>query len=115
MTPAILALNLSLSFAALSALCLSLNRHHAETFGSKPGMRRVMLLRVLGWAGIGLCLIVAGEAEGWDFGPVQWIGAVSGAGIGLVLLLSYRPRLVALAGTVALGLAMVGGVLLRFA
>ncbi|KQT46601.1 iron transporter [Methylobacterium sp. Leaf456] len=115
MTPAILALNLGLSFAALSALCLSLNRHHAESFGAKPSGRRVVLLRVLGWIGIGLCLIVAGEAEGWGFGPVQWIGAMTGAGVGLVLLLSYRPRLVATAGAAALGLAMTVGALLHFA
>ncbi len=36
MTPAILALNLGLSFAALVALCLSLNRHHAVIYGTKP-------------------------------------------------------------------------------
>ena len=56
MTPAILALNLGLSFAALAALCLSLNRHHAEIFVTKPSGRRVVLLRVLGWAGLVLLL-----------------------------------------------------------
>ncbi len=115
MTPAILALNLCLSFAALSALCLSLNRHHAEIFGTRPSGHRVVLLRVVGWAGILVCLLVAGEAEGWGFGPVQWIGTLSGAGAGLVLLLSYRPQWVAPAGGGALGLAMIAGVLLHFA
>lgn len=115
MTPAILALNLGLSFAALAALCLSLNRHHADIFGTKPSGRRVVLLRILGWAGLVLGLVVAGEAEGWGFGPVQWIGALSGAGAGLVLLLSYRPRLVAPAGATALGLALAAGMLHGFA
>ncbi|WP_342148456.1 DUF3325 domain-containing protein [Methylorubrum sp. SB2] len=115
MTPAILALDLGLSFAALVALCLSLNRHHAEISGTRPSGRRVALLRVLGWAGLALGLLVAGEAEGWSFGPVRWVGALSGAGAGLVLLLSYRPRLVAPAGAAALGLALAGGALLHVA
>lgn len=115
MTPSILMLNLSLGFAALSALCLSLNRHHGEIVRAKPGRRRILLLRAVGWAGIGLSLLVAGEAEGWGFGPVQWIGTLTGAGLGLVLLLSYRPRLVGWAAAAALGLATTAGVLQRLA
>lgn len=115
MTPAILALNLGLSFAALSALCLSLHRHHAESLGTKPTGRRATLLRILGWTGLCLCLLVAGEAEGWGFGAVQWIGTVTGAGLGLVLLLSYRPRLVVPASFTALGFAMTAGIVARFA
>lgn len=115
MTPAALVLNLGLSFAALSALCLSLNRHHAEVFRSRPGGRRVVLLRLLGWAGLGLGLLAAGQAEGWAFGPVQWIGTLTGTGLGLVLLLSYRPRLVGPACAAALVLAAAAGALLHSA
>lgn len=94
MMPSALALNLGLGFAALSALCLSLDRHHREVFQSRPGKRRVALLRTAGWVGIGLSLFVTGQVEGWAFAPVQWIGALTGAGLALVLLLSYRPRIV---------------------
>lgn len=112
MTPPILALNLGLSFVALAALCLSQNRHHAEILGSKPGRQRVILLRVLGWLGIALSLLLAGSTEGWAFGPVQWIGALTGAGFVLVLLLSYKPRLVVAAGAVACLLTMTGAILM---
>ena len=91
MTPALLALNLGLSFAALTALCLCLDRHHAEVFGRRAGRARRIGLRFAGWAGLALSLCVAGLGEGWGFGTVQWIGAVTGAGLALVLLLSYRP------------------------
>lgn len=112
MTPSILALNLTLSFAALAALCLSQHRHHAEILGSRPGGRRVFLLRVLGWLGIALSLLLAGYTEGWAFGSVQWIGALTGAGFVLVLLLSYKPRLVAAACAAACLLTVTGAFLL---
>ncbi|WP_286159000.1 DUF3325 family protein [Methylobacterium sp. Leaf456] len=75
----------------------------------------IVLLRVLGWAGLLLGLLVAGAGEGWGLwaGAVD-LGALSGAGAGLVLLLSYRPRLVAPAGAAALGRALAGGALLHF-
>ncbi|MBD8907211.1 DUF3325 domain-containing protein [Methylorubrum zatmanii] len=107
MTPSILAANLGLSFAALAALCLSLNRHHAEVFDRKAERAAVLRLRAFGWAAIAASLVVAGIGEGWAFGPVQWIGALTGAALGLVLLLSYRPRYVAPAALVALGVAAV--------
>ncbi|GJD96734.1 DUF3325 domain-containing protein [Methylobacterium iners] len=92
--PSALALSFGLGFAALSALCLSLDRHHREVFQSRPGKRRVVLLRTAGWLGLGLSLLLAGHAEGWAFAPVQWLGALTGAGVVLVLLLSYRPSIV---------------------
>lgn len=102
MTTSALALNFGMGFAALSALCLSLDRHHREVFRSKPGPRRVVLLRTAGWVGLGLSLLLTGHVEGWSFGPVQWIGALTGAGLALVLLLSYRPRIVYPASAVSL-------------
>ena len=102
MTPLVLAANLGLSFAALAALCLSLNRHHAEVFDRKAERAAVLRLRAFGWAAITLSLFVAGLWEGWAFGPVQLICALTGAALGLVLLLSYRPRYVAPAALAAL-------------
>lgn len=102
MTLPVLVVNLGLSFAALAALCLSLNRHHAEVFDRKAERTTVLGLRAFGWGMIALSFLVAGLWEGWAFGPVQGIGALIGAGLGLVLLLSYRPRSVAPAAVVAL-------------
>jgi hypothetical protein len=71
-------------------------------FDRKAERAAVLRLRAFGWAAITLSLFVAGLWEGWAFGPVQWIGALTGAALGLVLLLSYRPRYVAPAALAAL-------------
>ncbi|WP_232631915.1 DUF3325 domain-containing protein [Methylobacterium sp. Leaf118] len=115
MTPWALVLNLGLSFAALSALCLGLNRHQADILRTRPSGQQVAGLRLLGWLGLGLSLLLAGQAEGWAFGPVQWLGALTGAGVALVLLLSYRPRLVGPACVLALLAAVLGGLRLASA
>lgn len=107
MTPLVLTVNLGLSFAGLTALCLSLNRHHAEIFDRRVERRAVLRLRAFGWAALAVSLFVAGAWEGWAFGPVQWFGALTGAAVGLVLLLSYRPRYVAPAALTALLVAAV--------
>ncbi|KQP55246.1 iron transporter [Methylobacterium sp. Leaf399] len=110
--PAALVLNLGLGFAALAALCLSLDRHHREVFRSRPGKRRVVALRLAGWVGIGLSLLLTGHVEGWDLGLVGWIGALTGAAVALVLLLSYRPRIVYPAGAGAFLVGACAGLLL---
>lgn len=107
MTPTVLLANLALSFAALAALCLSMNRHHAAAFTAKPSRRTMLGLRAAGWAGIALCFAVAVLAEGWNFGPVQWLGSLSGGALLVVALASYRPAWIRPAALLALPLVLV--------
>ncbi|GEP03230.1 DUF3325 domain-containing protein [Methylobacterium oxalidis] len=107
MTPLVLTLNLTLSFAALAALALSLDRHHRDAFLTRAPRARARTLRLAGWAGILASLAVAVAFEGWNFGPVQWIGALTGAALLVVVLLSYRPRWLRPAALAALPLALV--------
>ncbi|UMY17368.1 DUF3325 domain-containing protein [Methylobacterium organophilum] len=111
MTPSVLLLNLGLSFAALAALCLSMNRHHAEALAGRPSPGRVRVLRLAGWAGIAASFAVAVLREGWNFGPVQWLGALTGAALLVVALASYRPRLIRPAALAALPLALIVAIL----
>ena len=106
MTPLVLVLNLCLSFAGLAALCLSMNRHHAQAFVGRPSRRRALALRIAGWAGIAVSFAVAVTLEGWNFGPVQWLGALSGAALLVVGLISYRPGWVRPIALAALPLAL---------
>ncbi|AWN41351.1 DUF3325 domain-containing protein [Methylobacterium durans] len=107
MTPLVLALNLALSFASLAALALSLDRHHRDAFLARAPKARARALRLAGWAGIAVSFAAAVAFEGWNFGPVQWIGALTGAALLVVALLSYRPQWLRPAALAALPLALV--------
>lgn len=106
MTPLALLATLAVSFAAMTALCLSMDRHHAAAFLAKPSRRAATALRIAGWAGIALSFTIAVMADGWNFGPVQWIGSLSGAALLVVGLLSYRPGWLRPAALLALPLAL---------
>ncbi|MGV7030423.1 DUF3325 domain-containing protein [Methylobacterium symbioticum] len=108
MTPLVVLLNLSLCFAGFGALALSLDRHHRDALGGRVPAGRIVPQRLGGWALILLSLAAAVALEGWNFGPVQWIGALTGAALLVVALLSYRPSWLRPAALAALPL---GGLL----
>lgn len=83
-----------LCYAGLTALCLSMDRHHADLFGHKPTPRRRLGLKLLGWLSLGLSLWAAVVAAGWGLGVVQWFAELMLSALLLVLLMPYRPRLV---------------------
>ncbi|WP_223448052.1 MULTISPECIES: DUF3325 domain-containing protein [Pseudomonas] len=78
-----------LCYAGFTALCLSMDRHHAELLGHKPTQRRRLGLKLLGWLSLSLSL----WAAGWGLGLVQWFGLLMLSALLLVLLIPYRPRL----------------------
>ncbi|GJE61666.1 DUF3325 domain-containing protein [Methylobacterium trifolii] len=106
MNPVVLGLNLALCFSGLAALALSLDRHHRDAFLRRVPPGRARSLRAAGWAGIGLSLAAAIALEGWNFGPVQWIGALTGGALLVVAFLSYRPGWLRPAALAALPLAL---------
>ena len=83
----------SLGYAGLTALALAMTRHHEAMLGAKPDERRLRLFRVLGWAL--LALMMAGCLYRWPTGLAlsMTLGMVTLAGLPLVFLLPYRPRL----------------------
>ena len=99
-----------LSFLGLAALCLSMARHHQAVWAGPPERRRVHTLRAAGWALIALSLAAAIRLDGWNFGPVHWLGSLIGAGLLLIVVQSYRPRallwMMPLAAVVTLAVAL---------
>ncbi|KMO42477.1 hypothetical protein VQ02_02965 [Methylobacterium variabile] len=83
-----------LSFLGLSALCLSLSRHHQAVWSAPPDRRRALALRAAGWVLVALSLAAAIGLDGGTFGPVHWLGSLIAAGLCLIVALSYRPRAV---------------------
>ena len=105
MTVPALILSLLLSFSGLSALALSLDRHHRAVFRTPVSRRRLRGLRAAGWSGLGLSCAAAIASAGWSVGPVQWIGSLTGSALAVVALIAYRPTSLRAAALTALPLA----------
>jgi hypothetical protein len=86
-------LALLLCYGGFTALCLSMDRHHAELLGRKPSPRRRQGMRIGGWLLLALSLWAAVSVAGWGLGLVQWFAVLMLSALLLVLLLPYRPRL----------------------
>ncbi|WP_419711974.1 DUF3325 domain-containing protein [Pseudomonas sp. NFX224] len=88
-----------LCYGGFTALCLSMDRHHAELLGRKPTrvMRRQM--KLAGWLLLAVSLWAAVSTTGWALGLVEWFAVLMLSALMLVMLMPYRPRLaLALAG-----------------
>ncbi|MBL7250229.1 DUF3325 domain-containing protein [Alloalcanivorax sp. C16-2] len=103
----LLPLTWTLGYAGLTALALAMKRHHEAMLGSKASEARLRGFRVLGWAL--LATMTAGCLMVWPTGLALWMafGMVAFAGLPLVFLLPYRPRL---AARLALGLPVIAAV-----
>lgn len=107
-------LALALAYAGFTALCLAMERHHGEVFGSRriPARRR-FLLRVAGWALLAASFPACIAYWGWVIGPVAWCGLLTAAVLPLALLLPYAPRFAAGLAPVASILAGLAGLIAR--
>lgn len=96
---------LALAFAGFTALCLAMDRHGEQVFGTRrtpAGRRRA--LQVLGSLLLAGSLALVVGRNGWGLGLVVWTGLLTAAAIPLAMLLCYRPRAVpAAAAAVLLG------------
>ncbi|WP_223450745.1 MULTISPECIES: DUF3325 domain-containing protein [unclassified Pseudomonas] len=86
-------LSLLLCYSGFTALCLSMDRHHAELLGGKPTAHRRRLLKLGGWLLLVLSLWAAVSSTGWGLGLVEWCAVLMLSALLLVLLMPYRPRL----------------------
>ncbi len=87
--------SLWLAYGGMLGLCLGMERHFKQVWQRTPGLMLLRVLRSAGWLGLGLSLVGSVIAWGWAMGPVGWFGLISVAGVGVVLLLPYQPRLAA--------------------
>ena len=81
------------AYAGMLGLCQGLERHYKQVWNRAcpPGLR--VTLRAAGWLALLASLVLCAQAWGWAMGPVAWLGALSLAGMLLVMLLPYWPRL----------------------
>jgi Protein of unknown function (DUF3325) len=90
-----------LVYAGLAALCLAMDRHHRQIWQRTPGSRTRMALRVLGVCLLVGSLLASVHAAGGPLGVVAWFGILTLAGVLLVLLLPYAPRMAGVLAVIA--------------
>ena len=85
---------MALSLCGFSALSMITERHHGQVFADKGGPFKRQLLRLLGWLLL-VGAVIPGVIElGPSVGIALWAAVLSVAAGGLVILLTYRPRLI---------------------
>jgi hypothetical protein len=94
-----------LAFAGLSALALSLDRHHRAALRTPVTRSRSAQLRGAGWAGLALSLYAAAALDDWNFGLVEATGAATIAALAVAACLTYRPGWLRPAAVAALPIA----------
>jgi len=100
-------LALALAYAGLTALALGMKRHHQSLLGAKPVPRRLNTFRVVGCTLLGLMVLCCLSL--WPLGLALSLafGLATLAGLPLIFLLPYRPRL---AARLAVALPLAAGI-----
>ncbi|VFR32634.1 FIG016502: iron uptake protein [plant metagenome] len=95
-----------LVFGGFAAMSLGMARHHEDAFGGEPGRLRAWGLHGTGWVALALALWALVLADGWSEGLTTWFGILTVAGLVLIGLMPYAPRLAAKLGAASLALAL---------
>ena len=82
-----------LCYAGFTALCLSMDRHHADLLGRKPPRRLRLGLKLAGGMLLALSLSASVSVTDWGLGLVEWFAVLMLSALLLVLVMPYRPRL----------------------
>ncbi|MBB3270502.1 hypothetical protein FHW75_001636 [Pseudomonas sp. OG7] len=81
------------AYAGMLGLCQGLERHYKQVWNRAcPRVLRIGL-RSAGWLALLASLVLCAQAWGWAMAPVAWFGVLSLAGLLLVMLLPYWPRM----------------------
>ncbi|GIU18392.1 DUF3325 domain-containing protein [Shewanella sp. MBTL60-007] len=84
---------LGFSYLAFGLLALAMFSHYRDTFGSAPSPTQAKVLYIAGWLAIGGtywgCIANLGTA----YGSILFFGLLSFSGLLVILMLSYRAKL----------------------
>ena len=99
----------ALCYSGFTALCLAMEKHQLELYGkARASVQRMRVWRIVGWLLLALSLLICVRVDGWNIGPVYWLGALSVSALLLAFwLLPYRPKVIA---PLAWGLPLVAAV-----
>jgi hypothetical protein len=91
----------ALSYSGLFALCLAMPKHYRQVMPYPPTNTLGLLLRMGGWSTLIVSFAASVAADGWSFGPVEWVSMLAVTGLTLIFLLPHAPRVATLFGIAA--------------
>lgn len=101
----------ALSYSGLLTLCLAMSKQYRQVMPHVPINTVRLLLRIGGWLTLIVSFAASVAADGWSFGPVEWVGMLAVTGLCLVFSLPYAPRAAVMLGILWLLTSLVTGLL----
>lgn len=83
-----------LVWLGLAALCFATRRQYLRVCHGEMQRCQQIVLRSAGWGLLVLALATAIVRDGVSFGVLLWVALVGVLGMGFIVVLAYRPRLV---------------------
>ncbi|WP_057830019.1 DUF3325 domain-containing protein [Colwellia sp. TT2012] len=84
----------SLSSSAMVLFCLAMSKHREQVLAYQVSSLVVRFLRPLAWLLLSFTAYLSVELFGWSIGPALLFGALTIATLLLILLLTYRAKIV---------------------
>ena len=84
---------MSFSFFTISLFCVAMTKHRKQVFDLSINNRMVLVFRPLAWLSLLGTAYLSVEFYGWSIGPALFTGALTATIFTVVLLLTYRPKL----------------------
>lgn len=96
---------LCLSFASMTLFCLAMDKHRKQIISRELPANLVKSFKPLAWVMTLVTFMLSIELYAWSIGPAVFFGALGGALLGLILLLTYYAKSVPL---LAISLPIIG-------
>ena len=84
----------SLSFLVMVLFCLAMEKHRKQVFVQTMPKVAILLFRPLAWLALIFTAYLSVALFGWSIGPALLFGALTMATLLLILLLTYRAKIV---------------------
>jgi len=87
---------MSLSFTTMVLFCLAMPKHREQVLSHELPSLLVIGFRPLAWLLLTITFYLNVDFYGWSIGPALFFGVLSASLLPLILLLTYRPKIVPL-------------------
>jgi hypothetical protein len=84
----------SLSFLTMVLFCMAMEKHREQVLAAQLPQLISRVFRPLAWALLTFTFYLSSQLYGWSIGPAVFFGALTAALLPLILLLTYRAKVV---------------------